>query len=110
MSIGMPMYLWRGWGWIFGYLVFQYDSDCLYTVLHQGDLLSPVLNARWVPTDVKNRWVHQLHSVLSIQLSYKLKSFCMVGQERAILSLSLLGDGQAYFFQVSIFQAVLELC
>ena len=110
MSIGMLMSLWRGWGWIFGYLVFQYDSHCLYSVLHQQNLLSPVLNVRWVSTDAKDRWVHQLHSVCSIQLYYKLKGFCLVGKDWAMLSLSPLGDGEAYFLRAPVWQAVLELC
>jgi len=75
MNIGMPGPLWRDWKWSFDKPLMQYDSRHLYTILHHKHPLSSVLNARWVSSDPESRWVHRLHSVWSVRLSYKLRVF-----------------------------------
>lgn len=73
MNIGMPRPFWRDWGRSFGQPFFRYDSQPLHLMLHERHLLFPILNAHRVSTNPEDRWVHRLHSVWSIRLSYKLR-------------------------------------
>ena len=53
----MPGPFWRDWEWSFGRPLIQYDSQRLYSILHQRHVLSPVLNARWVSIDEESHWI-----------------------------------------------------
>jgi hypothetical protein len=49
-------------------------------------VLFPILNVRWVSTNPEDRWVHRLHNVWSIRLSYKLRDFVWLVMYQEILS------------------------
>ena len=61
MNIAMLSPFWIDWGWSFGYPLQQYNSRQLYDV--QQHPLAPILNARWVLVDSKDKWVRKLHSI-----------------------------------------------
>lgn len=75
MNIDMLGPFWRDWEWSFRHPLTQYNSHKLYSILHQWRFLGLVLNARWVSTYAESRWIHRLHGVWSIRVSYKLQVF-----------------------------------